>query len=412
MALGSARFYRLIAPGILVAATGVGAGDLLTASLGGSKVGLALLWAAWAGALLKWFLNEGIARWQMATGTTILEGWVQRLGSWIQWVFIAYMIPWTVLTGGALVTACGVAGTGLWPLSADPQVSRVMWGVIHSFVGLGLVLVGGFKLFEKLMMVCIGVMFVTVIATALLIRPDVSEVAIGAFVPTIPKEGVGWILGIMGGVGGTVTLLSYGYWIREKGRSGLEGVRVCRLDLAVGYTMTALFGMSMVIIGSRVNLEKGPLVALELAGQLEQVMGPIGRWIFLGGFWGAVFSSLLGVWQSVPYLCADFVAIRKGLSAEARDRLDFTKTAGYRAYLFAIAIVSLPVLWLGVQQVQLAYAILGALFVPLLAVTLLIMNNRSEWVGTAYRNGPLTNIVLVAVLVFFAGLGIWKIMDL
>ncbi len=47
-----------IGPGILVAATGVGAGDIMTASLGGSAVGVCILWAAVVGALLKWFLNE------------------------------------------------------------------------------------------------------------------------------------------------------------------------------------------------------------------------------------------------------------------------------------------------------------------------------------------------------------------
>jgi Mn2+/Fe2+ NRAMP family transporter len=74
----AARFSA-IAPGILVAATGVGAGDLLTASLGGSVVGLSLLWAAGAGAAPKWFVNEGIARWQMATRTKLLEGWVTQI---------------------------------------------------------------------------------------------------------------------------------------------------------------------------------------------------------------------------------------------------------------------------------------------------------------------------------------------
>jgi len=50
----------IVGPGILVAATGVGAGDMLTASLGGSAVGVVILWAAVVGAVLKWFLNEGI----------------------------------------------------------------------------------------------------------------------------------------------------------------------------------------------------------------------------------------------------------------------------------------------------------------------------------------------------------------
>ena len=41
-----APWFAVVAPGILVAATGVGAGDLLTAGLAGSAVGLGILWAA------------------------------------------------------------------------------------------------------------------------------------------------------------------------------------------------------------------------------------------------------------------------------------------------------------------------------------------------------------------------------
>ena len=112
--------FVLLGPGLLVAATGVGTGDLLTASLAGSRHGLALLWAAWMGAVLKWFLNEGVARWQMATGTSLLQGWVDRLGRWIRWVFLGYLLVWTVFTGGALINACGVAGTGILPLGYVP----------------------------------------------------------------------------------------------------------------------------------------------------------------------------------------------------------------------------------------------------------------------------------------------------
>lgn len=399
-------WFHAIAPGVLIAATGVGAGDLLTASLGGSAVGLVILWAAMVGAVLKWFLNEGIARWQMATGTTLLEGWVTRLGGWVQWGFLVYLLGWTFFTGGALVTACGVAGTGLLPLGDDLDISKRIWGVIHALAGLALVLVGGFRLFERLMSICIGVMFVAVMATALLIRPDWASVGRGVLVPVIPEGGTGWVLGILGGVGGTVTLLSYGYWIREEGRQGDSGLKACRLDLAIGYVMTALFGMAMVIIGSRVQISKGPTVALDLASQLGQAMGALGRWVFLIGFWGAVFSSLLGVWQSVPYLFADFLSLRKGMSSEQRRDLDFTRTRAYRIYLVALALVPLPVLWVSVKQAQLAYAVLGSLFMPLLALTLLIMNNRRDWVGRRFCSGWLTNAVLIVTVAFFAYVGL------
>ena len=72
----------------------------------------------------------------------------------------------------------------------------------------------------------------------------------GPSIPSADGEGVSWTMALMGGIGGTVTVLSYGYWIREEGRQGAGEIRTCRIDLAVGYAMTGLFGLGMVIIGS------------------------------------------------------------------------------------------------------------------------------------------------------------------
>jgi Mn2+/Fe2+ NRAMP family transporter len=410
-------WFAILAPGILVAATGVGAGDLITASLGGSAVGLSLLWAAWAGALLKWFLNEGIARWQMATDTTLLEGWSARLGGVVRWVFLFYLLVWSIFVSGALVTACGVAGTGLLPLHSDPAVSKQIWGVMHALLGLALVWIGGFALLERLMALFIGVMFACVVVTTVALPVDWGAVARRLFTPTLPlvngtldADRMRWFLGVLGGVGGTLTLLSYGYWIREQRRAGRDGLRLSRIDLAVGYAITALFGVCMILIGSQLELSgsgarMGSVIADKVRDVLGDPVGGVARWLFLVGFWGAVFSSLLGVWQSVPYIFADFVALNRGrgpVPAETRLALQ----PAYRFYLVFIALVGLPLLWFTVQAIQLTYAVLGALFMPLLALTLLIMNNQARWVGREFRNGWLTNAVLAVTLLFFAYAGV------
>lgn len=399
------RWFSIIAPGILLAATGVGAGDLLTASLAGSEVGLSLLWAVLAGCVLKWTLSEGVARWQMATGTTVLEGWIWRLGNWIQWVFIAYLGLFTLVVGGALMSACGVAASGFF-LLGEPATSKIIWGALHSLAGYVLVRYGSFRLFEWLMSAFIGIMFVTVILTAVLIQPDWTAVARG-LIPSIPATGdAQWLLAVMGGVGGTVTLLSYGYWIREKGRHGLGDVRICRLDLTAGYVVTALFGLAVMIIGSRVEItNQGATLALDLAQQLGLILGAPGRWLFLAGFWGAVFSSLLGVWQSLPYLFADFMNLRSRAAPGPSREHDLGATKAYRGFLLAIATVPLIFLLSPVRQIQLAFGIVGALFLPLLALTLLILNNRRSWIGSDFLTPWPQNLVLALSLAFFAWLG-------
>ncbi len=402
----STPWYRIVAPGILLAATGVGAGDLLTSTLAGSEAGLAVLWCAVAGALLKWALAEGLARWQLSTGSTLLEGWVWKLGGWIRWVFLIYLLMFTLIVGRALVSACGVAGTGLWQVG-DSSQSVLAWGALHSLIGMALVLRGSFELFERLMAALIGMMFVTVMITAVAIGPDWAAVARG-FIPSAPRGGSHWVLAVLGGVGGTVTLMSYGYWIREQGRRGLEMLPVCRLDLAVGNLVTGLFGVAVIIIGSRLQLQQGgSMLALAMADQLAEAVGPAGRWIFLAGFWGAVFSSLLGVWQSIPYLFADFVELHSGAKPGIRRNLDLRSTKAYRAYVVVTAIAPLFLLGGSVRSIQLLYGVFAALFLPLLAFTLLLMNNRRRWVGTDFLTPAWLNALLAGALGLFAYLG-WR----
>jgi Mn2+/Fe2+ NRAMP family transporter len=92
------HIFLIIGPGILIAATGVGAGDLATGAITGSKLGVAILWAVILGAFLKFVLNEGLARWQLSTGETLLEGALSRGRLPVQIFFIIYMF----LTGLSL----------------------------------------------------------------------------------------------------------------------------------------------------------------------------------------------------------------------------------------------------------------------------------------------------------------------
>ncbi len=96
-------------------------------------------------------------------------------------------------------------------------------------------------------------MFVTVTLTAFLLAPDWAAVGRG-LTPSLPPEGAGWIIGLIGAIGGTMALISYGYWIREEGRTGEEGLPACRFELVLSYAVIGLFGLAVVIIGSRTSV--------------------------------------------------------------------------------------------------------------------------------------------------------------
>ena len=422
---------KIIGPGILVAATGVGAGDLATAGFAGSQLGTTVLWAVLVGAFFKFVLTEGLTRWQLATGSTLLEGTALKLGRLVGWLFIPYFLLWTFFVGSALISACGVtlyailaASHSPLATSLDPDTAKIIFGILSSLAGLLLILRGGFQLFQKIMGFCIGIMFLTVVASALVLMPAPLEILKGVTIPRIPDfsgSGLSWTIALMGGVGGTVTILCYGYWISEVGRTGRDSLRICRIDLATGYGTIAIFGMALVIIGSTANIEgSGVGLIVSLADSLQSSLGQTGRWLFLIGAFGAVFSSLLGVWQAAPYLFADtwnlFVkqpsTRRETGSPMDRPALHSPgsgpgRSLPYRFYLFAIAIVPMLGLIVQFKEIQKIYAIIGAAFIPMLAALLLLLNGRRKWVGTS-TNRPSTVLALVVILLFFGWIA-WRV---
>src|SRR5688572_15780440 len=105
----SSPAFRWFGPGIIMAASGIGASDIITATVGGATHGVTLLWALVLGAFFKYVLSEGLARWQLATDSTLLEGWARYLPQWVMKMFAAYLVLWGVAVSGALVSGCGLA---------------------------------------------------------------------------------------------------------------------------------------------------------------------------------------------------------------------------------------------------------------------------------------------------------------
>lgn len=53
---------------------------MVSSLVAGTDFGMVLLWAVVLGAILKYFLTEGIGRWYMASGQTILQFGIRLSG--------------------------------------------------------------------------------------------------------------------------------------------------------------------------------------------------------------------------------------------------------------------------------------------------------------------------------------------
>jgi Mn2+/Fe2+ NRAMP family transporter len=403
------RRLRYAGPGIVIAVTGVGAGDMVSSLVAGTDFGMVLLWAVVLGAILKYFLTEGIGRWYMASGQTILQGW-RSLGRWAIWYFVIYLFIVTFVFGAAVTSTAALAVDaalpGVLPLWA--------WAALHSVAAFIIVGIGRYGLFEMIMKTFAALKFGIVILLAILLAPALGEVVLG-FVPRIPEGALINVLAIIGGVGGTYSLAAYTYWVRERGWRHSDWIPTMRTDLGFGYALTALFMVSMLIIGAELLFGTGTSISdeeglLALVDPMQDRFGLLARWAFLIGFWAVATGAMLGAWNGGAYLFADCVrTIREAPDEEASDYLS-EKSIFFRGFLAWMSFPPMILLAFGEPVLLvIVYASLGALFLPFLAITLLILLN-SQRVTPEYRNRLVSNVVLAVSVIPFIVVGVQEVL--
>ena len=398
--------WKVIGPGLVVAATGVGAADMVATLVAGSQFGYGLLWAVIVGVILKIVLVEGAGRFSLATGKTIFEGW-RSLGRWTTWYFGPYIIIWGFVYGATAMSSAAL------PLAAlFPGVNLTVWSVLMGLAGFAMVWFGRYGVFEKITAILVGIMFITVVGLAIIAAPNIPDMLTG-LIPIIPEGGVIYTLALAGGVGGTITLAAYGYWLREKGWHTPKWMRVMRIDNSMAYVMTGIFVIAMLIVGAEVVRAAGVSISaddkglLDLADVLKARYGEVVGIGFLVGFWAASFSSIIGVWNGVSLMFADFWGHMRKKPGGHPDTL-----TGGKYFKFYVLWLTFPPMLLFILGkpigLILAYGVLGSLFMPFLAITLLGLLNGKK-IPKEWANKLHTNIALAITALLFIILGVQQL---
>jgi Mn2+/Fe2+ NRAMP family transporter len=221
------------------------------------------------------------------------------------------------------------------------------------------------------------------------------------------------VLAVIGGVGGTFTLVSYTYWVRERGWRRPSWIPMMRTDLGVGYLMTGIFMVAMLVVGAEMLFVSGESIGEEaglvaLSDPIAERFGVAASWLFLIGFWAAATSSITGAWNGGAYLFGDLVRSIRRIPEEQGE--EYLSENGFWFRAFLVWLTFPPMVLLAFQEpvaIVIIYASLGAIFMPFLAITLVWLLNLR--VGREFRSGWLSNIILVASVVIFAVLAVQEI---
>ena len=196
-----------------------------------------------------------------------------------------------------------------------------------------------------------------------------------------------------------------------------------RTDNALGYVVTGIFVLAMLVVGAEIlagqPLVQGDKGLLTLSDELAADYGQWARLPFLIGFFAVAFSSVIGVWNGVSLMFADWWRTwRMPRQAPAETAEDYQRAAGRRSAPFRVYLLWLtfpPMLLLGLGkpfQLTIVYGVLGALFMPFLAGTLLALLNSRSMMPAANRSRWVSNSLLALCLVLFVVVAAIEFVDL
>ena len=261
---------------------------------------------------------------------------------------------------------------------------------------------------------------------ALLSHPDPAGIARGMFVPTIPGtqglySALFVLMALIGTEAGSMTNLTYAYFIREKGWRGVSHLKQQRFDLAFGIVCVFLMGTLLQIAAAGTIHPLG--IELEGAEDLVRIfseaLGVVGLVIFGLGLLGAAFSTFVGATAGygliITDICRSFIPRFKRPSNSGDEAKDVKRDPIYRWSLIIWSFSPLYIVFTDVRPIWLVLMVSSVVVVliPVLALTLLKITNDKSLMGK-YKNGWFTNtvmILLVLLAVYFTflnGIDLWN----
>ncbi len=417
-----ATALRKIGPGIILAGTIVGSGELLLTTSLGAKHGFVFLWLILFSCVIKVFVQTELGRYAISSGKPTL-GALNELGGprwgaqWIVWWWFVMMCT-TIFQLGAMTGTVGQSLNLAFPsvslAIADhlPQViiSNVFsslaetirerpeypWAVFTCVVAMLLLWSGGYRRIESVTtFLVVGLTLITVTASLALPATNFpipwGEV-LGGLTFGTPAEGIVVAFGVFGITGvGAAELFYYPYWCLEKGYARYAGrcndspewvsrargwIRVMYLDAWVSMVVFTISTVAFYFMGATVLHPQG--------------LHPQGRDMILT--LSRMFVDSFGTWTQVAFLVGAGAVLFKTLylssAANARLVADLLSLSGLFQYRAPT------------QRARVIHWI--SLLIPVIALCLFLTFKEPRWMVVVGGFGQaLTLPIITAATIYF-----------
>ncbi|MGO2576105.1 Nramp family divalent metal transporter [Brevibacterium aurantiacum] len=405
---------RLVGPGIVLALASVGASDMITTMNSGAEYGLALIWVFTVGIILKFVLSEAVSRLQMSDDRSLQSHLTSFGGRLFPSLFLVAELLVGLFFGAGVIAVTTNILQALFPVLPFWPTAVVVLLSAAILVG-----IGRYGLVEKAMIGFGVIMFFGIVALAISVfqGQEAQAVAVETMAPTFPNGSIITVMSLIGGVGGATGILAYSYWIREKSWRDAEWKPVVRIDLFISYALVFVFAVGMSAVGAFILYGQGFTIAdndslFAIADSLVSRIGEVGRILFLISFLAVVYTSVLGGFSGIAYVTADCIRVLRRYPHQ--DKLEHemsAKSVEFRAAIVYLSIATLVIMGLGKPvTLVLIYAAISAFVLPVLAIALLVILNRSS-VPAALRNKGVSNVLLTICFLLFGFLAVLQVKE-
>ncbi|MEE8160192.1 MAG: Nramp family divalent metal transporter [Acidobacteriota bacterium] len=417
------RWIGSIGPGFVYALSVLGTGDIVSNSAAGASYGYSLMWALAMALVFRYVWVSTTAKYVLVTGESLLSGY-GRVSRWVPLLVLLSFLPIRHFTNQFVILIMGSSAHMLFPLPT--AWSSVIWACLFTFLGFAITFWGSYAMIELFCKVLVGIMGGSLLIAALLSNPDPIGILGGIFLPSLPQAqglySAGLIvMALIGAEAGSTGSLIYAYFIREKGWKDVSFLKQQRFDLATGVIALFVMGGLLQIAAAGTIHPLGIQVEdpEDLGRIFWETQGVVGLVAFSLGLWGAAFSTFIGLNIGFAFvftdICRNFVPGLKDSGVQKREGYTPNKDPLYRWILVFWSFAPIYIVFTDVKPVWLVLMVMAfiVLLIPVLAVCLLWITNDESLMGR-YRNGWLTNLVLVTLvlialyLTYERGLDLWN----
>ncbi|MGF6653374.1 Mn2+/Fe2+ NRAMP family transporter [Paraburkholderia youngii] len=366
-------------------------GSLSTAAQGGAAFRFQLAWPIVVGTICIVFLTEMSGRFAAVSSHTIADGIRDRFG--IKFFLFPFV---TTLIVNALVLSAEIGGVSV-SLELASGVRHEWWALPVAVLAWFVLWRSTFGLIEKGMSL-LGLVTLSFVAAAVVLRPDWHQVALGAM-PGLPRnDAANYWFTVVSILGASITPSLFLFYssgaIEDSWDRSYLGAN--RAIAALGMAFGGVISLAVLIAAGCVFRAYG-ITRVDSYHQLPLML------VAVFGFWGfilfiaslsfACFGATLEIALEQAYFFAQGFGWNWGENRKPREDPAFSLV-----YTCALAVSAIPIA-AGIDPLKLTVfsMALTALSLPLTVIPFLALMNDESYLGR-HCNGVFSNLVVIAIV--------------